>query len=387
MILGQHLRKLNRRFIFGAILFLLGSLSVFADFTTPRELARPVDGAGGPSIATFEQNIYVTWSGNGNIYLITSTDGGENFSLPRIIFSAGGLFGLAAADDGTVYAAFARVEGSYGQIIVARSTNRGETFTQRVVSDRWSISGDCSPFRPLKLDAGFGRVYVLWKGRQWPAGLGCDTYIATSQDQGTTWSAPREIPSPHETCYEICRDRTPFRVEDFFVDGHSKKHTLMLGPYNREYPARCQPIVPFYLSPFGAIPLIAGRDASPSVLSAKLAASYNAIHVLYRQYDSLRYTRSVDEGISFSSGTIIYDGNPSGFLVATDYWGTLAIGWVTSNGFFLRLSYDDGQTCTSPQNLTRSGDIALAFDPLGVLHIVWSEGSPGRIVYVRSIPE
>ena len=157
------------------------------------------------------------------------------------------------------------------------------------------------------------------------------------------------------------------------------------------------PVVPFYVSAFGPIPLYEGGAYAPSALDAKVVASWNAIHVLFRPNPprgSLRYVRSLDEGLSFSPGTLIYDGSPLSFHMATDFVGTLAVGWFPDwgNDVYFRLSYDNGQTFSQPQNLSNSrrviGLVNPVFDVQGVLHVIWGEGtdrpSESRMMYAKS---
>jgi hypothetical protein len=107
--------------------------------------------------------------------------------------------GLAAGADGSVYAGFRRVDAATGvrDIAVARSADGGATFARPVIvhHDHWKIPACPHRGPSLGLDRA-GRLYVAWytEGKEEPA-----IHLATSDDQGKTFSAPHSLGYPRGT--------------------------------------------------------------------------------------------------------------------------------------------------------------------------------------------
>lgn len=133
-----------------------------------------------------------------------STDGGRSFSpaitisdrpgSPKDSVGADEGTTLAVGHDGTVYVAWSDSTGVW----LDRSRDGGRTFGRDVLVARtpdivFGVPGvaRANGYPSLRIDPRSGRLYVLWvdvrRGSPEP-------FLATSDDGGTTWSAPRLVP-------------------------------------------------------------------------------------------------------------------------------------------------------------------------------------------------
>ncbi len=126
------------------------------------------------------------------IWLAVSTDRGQTFSADRRILSdvceccRTNLQADAAGNLYLSYRTVPRAGPMYRDIIVARSTDGGKTFTPTIVSqDKWEING-CPVAGPSLSVSDKGQVTVVWfMGSSEKPGL----YYATSNGRGATFSA------------------------------------------------------------------------------------------------------------------------------------------------------------------------------------------------------
>lgn len=204
---------------------------LFVTWATPKEgapfaadlrLARSVDGGasfapplvvnddGAPINHTFEHvlatetgDIYLIWldnrnkdkSGAGTMFAC-SRDGGvtveKNLAVDGMACPCCRPM-AATAPDGSLWVAWRKTfEGNVRDIVVARSADRGRSFSPPMVvrRDGWSFPA-CPHRGPALAFDKHGRLYVGWYTE------GTDEqpriYIATSDDQGRTFSAPQSL--------------------------------------------------------------------------------------------------------------------------------------------------------------------------------------------------
>lgn len=97
---------------------------------------------------------------------------------------------LAEAPDGSLWVAWRKTfEGNVRDIVVARSTDQGRTFSPPTIVSRDGWVFDACPHRgPSVAFDGRGRIYIGWytEGKDEQPRL----FISTSDDQGATFSAP-----------------------------------------------------------------------------------------------------------------------------------------------------------------------------------------------------
>ncbi len=143
----------------------------------------------------YYNNMYVSWTrfGSGtDIYLVKSTDQGVTWSSPQIVSNEAGVQGSipAVGPNGEVYVAWYGYDFSSENIYFDKSTDGGLTFgTDKVVSpcpNAWF------PSMAVDLSGGQynGNIYVTWNDERNGDG---DIFLSVSSDGGNNWSAAKRI--------------------------------------------------------------------------------------------------------------------------------------------------------------------------------------------------
>jgi hypothetical protein len=145
--------------------------------------------------ATPDGAIYVTWldgrHGKSTAYIARSDDDGRSWS-PNVRIHAGEACpccrtAIATAPDGTLYVAWRTVlPGNVRDIVVARSTDRGATWSEpvRAHADDWVFEG-CPHAGPSVQVGADGVVHIAWwTGKTGAAGV----YYARSADGARTFA-------------------------------------------------------------------------------------------------------------------------------------------------------------------------------------------------------
>lgn len=133
----------------------------------------------------------------GGIWVARSTDGGQTF--PQRVLAIGnenrlGLNSNLAGDDSNLYLMYTKKVGT-GQlaVMVAVSANDGQTWDHRPVAQQAFFPNQClSPLNifPVVAADGVGGVYLAWV-LQNPETDRADLFMASSFDSGETWTEPR----------------------------------------------------------------------------------------------------------------------------------------------------------------------------------------------------
>lgn len=189
----------------------------------------------------FYGRVYITWTkfaaqgGQSSIWLSSCGGNGpgnevcEEFTRGHVINKPvkGGLVQEsfpAVAPNGDVYVAFLQFQGGFGStrphigIWIMKSTDGGETFTQRQVADIQQIPSPIPPTNPLaapRANDGFnsfrtgtapsvditedGKVHLVWG--EWVGGSHAEIMYTRSTDGGQTWSTPiamNDDPTGHQ---------------------------------------------------------------------------------------------------------------------------------------------------------------------------------------------
>lgn len=173
-----------------------------ASFSNPINLSNNSGDSEFPYIAASGKNVYVVWrdntTGNYDIYLRTSHDNGTTFSdVVNLSKNSGdSMFGMrvipivASGDD--VYVVWQDYTVENGEILLARSTNSGISFSSVVnVSKTSGFSNHAS------VAVYSNNVYVVWLDDTHNGGLGhnYDVLFARSTDNGVSFSSAIKVES------------------------------------------------------------------------------------------------------------------------------------------------------------------------------------------------
>lgn len=148
--------------------------------------------------ASADGTVYVSWldgrDGASAAYMTRSTDGGHSWATNvRVAADQEACpccrTAMATGADGALYLAWRTVlPGSIRDIVVARSTDRGDSWSEpvRVHADDWRFDACPHAGPSLQVDEA-GRVHVAWwTGKEGSAGV----WYARSDDQARTFGAP-----------------------------------------------------------------------------------------------------------------------------------------------------------------------------------------------------
>ncbi len=142
-------------------------------------------------------SLFVTWldgrHGKSAVYITRSTDGGRRWSPNRRVDVGEACpccrTAMATAPDGALYVAWRSVlPGSVRDIVVARSTDGGETWSApvRTHADDWVFEGCPHAGPSMQVDAAGVLHIAWWTGKEGAAGV----YYARSADGARTFDAP-----------------------------------------------------------------------------------------------------------------------------------------------------------------------------------------------------
>ena len=149
------------------------------------------------SMPTNDGDLYVAWlessQGKSKTFLTRSVDGGTTWTTPVLADTTQSCpccrTAIATAIDGTLYLAWRTVlPGNVRDVVVAKSTDRGATWSQpvRVHADNWVFDGCPHAGPSMQVDSA-GTVHIAWwTGLQGKAGV----YYARSTDDAATFHDP-----------------------------------------------------------------------------------------------------------------------------------------------------------------------------------------------------
>jgi len=245
-------------------------------------------------------NVYVTWTlfksnkPNGyissNIVEAVSHDYGATWSSPIAVSDSAHPFDQgsspAVAPDGTIYVAYEGNQASdvtKDQIVLARSTDGGQTFTNvelgRVYDDfgcyplnvaqgRQRLSFEqfrISSFPSLAIDPTTGGLAVAWSDNQNNAGCaaGASAFSGTTNNQvklvtsanGTTWTAPRIITSGADKVYPAVGANHGRTVVGYYTRDYSPVPTATDHSCQRGFLDTSDPNYPFSAPVYELVPV------------------------------------------------------------------------------------------------------------------------------------
>ena len=319
--------------------------------------------------------IYVVWTddtpGENDILFAVSTDNGQTFSEPdNISDNEGESDGPQIAVQGdTVYLVWEDNTPGNRDILFAISTDNGQTFSEPDnISDNDGTSGD--PQIAVQGD----NVYIVWRDST-PGNF--DTLFAISTDNGQTFSEPDNISDNDgdtsgdpqvavqgDNVYIVWSDDTPGNNDILFAISTDNGQTFS-EPDN-----------------------ISDNDGSS--FQPQIAVQGDNVYIVWSDDTpsnrDILFAVSTDNGQTFSEPDNISDNDGSSFQPQIAVQGdNVYIVWSDGtpgeNDIFFAVSTDNGQTFTTPDNIsdnTGSSDglqIAVQGDNV---YIVWSDGTPGE---------
>jgi hypothetical protein len=306
-------------------------------------------------------NVYVTWTrfnqgahGAGyissNIVIAISHDHGATWSDMIQVSDSAHPFDQgsspAVAPDGTIYVAYEGNQASdvtKDQIVLARSTDGGQTFTNtelgRVYDDpgcypknlaqgRARLSFEqfrLSSFPSLAIDQTTGHLAIVWADDQNNAGCaaGAASFSGTTDNQvklvtssnGTTWTAPVQIATPGEKAYPAVGMNAGRTVIGYYTRYYSPvptatDHTCQRGFLNTSDPG------------YPASPTVYYLDMNPVCLDYAIVSSGDGF-----ASETRVSSQSSNPYIEFSGSFI---GDYTG--VAVDRVGTAHAAWTDFRG-------------------------------------------------------
>jgi hypothetical protein len=151
----------------------------------------------------FRGRLYVGWDSSNNqsqpIRFSHSDDGGGSFTPAVTISNQGANLGVVplVGPEGVVYATWTSFTQLSATLMIARSTDGGETWSDPVViaeaqsaGVEGSRTGENIP--AAAIDPRNGTLYVVWQDDRFSPGVD-QVVLSISTDGGETWSAPRLV--------------------------------------------------------------------------------------------------------------------------------------------------------------------------------------------------
>ena len=346
-------------------------------FSSPQILSNPQGGSQSqrPTIAVDPAgNINVTWiSVNGpNALLSRSTDGGTTFSAPKAIANVqSGSTSVAGDSAGNIY--FSWVDHASGNVSFSRSLDQGVTFSAPTQVSN-STNSDVVNWA-LGLGAN-GDIDLAWS----ECNSQCSIWLSQSKDRGVTFSSPKMLAQALDlTNISLALDSTGAIY-------------IAYNTVPEQIPG--QPV------PIGDVFLVSSKDGGNTFSTANLTnnpnpkafsccaqvvvdSGGNVDIVWVDPAPVIKFARSTDGGSSFSSTAVSGSGSSVGSpRIAVDSNSGINVIWTHPNDVFYSRSTDNGITFSSPQNLSNdnSADLdrpMLALDPCGNVNVAWQDFSPG----------
>jgi BNR repeat-like domain len=302
---------------------------------------------------------------------------------------------LAADDFENIHVVWADDTPSspYGEIYYRKSTDGGTNWTP---SRRLTWTSENSAGPVIAVDA-FGGVHVAWF--EYKLGYG-EIFYKKSTDGGASWLANQRLTwnsgesygpaiaiDPYGIIHVVWYDYTPGNEEIFYKK--SEDGGMTWTPNKR-----------LTWSPTDSYNPAIASDASGNLLVAWEESGSAPPSALFAGGSEIYFKKSPDGGVTWTPGkrlTFTSDESSSP-AIAVDPSGRIHVLWSESipgnwEEIYQKKSTDGGATWTAIQRLTwntgQSRFPAVIFDAFGEFHLVWEDATPGNweVYYKKSLDD
>src|SRR6185295_14836928 len=175
-------------------------------FTNPAiNLSSNIGNSLSPQVAAVESSLYVAWIdagfGNGDILIAASSDNGQTFTNPS--FNLSNSSGTSSApsiivqpDIGNIYAAWQDDTSGNAEILFSRSTDNGQNFS--VIPNNLSNNDGMSSMPSVATFS--NNVYVAWEDN---SGGNLDIFLAISSDNGQNFRSPVNLSNNGDDSFSV----------------------------------------------------------------------------------------------------------------------------------------------------------------------------------------
>ena len=160
------------------------------NFTVPENISKNPGSSENPVIAVSGNNVYVAWSNsasNSELLFIKSTNAGNNFTVPENISNNAGTSEnpIIAVSGNTVYVVWIDTTSGNNQVPIAVSENGGENFSTPII-----ISNNADDISNPQITISGDNVSITWVDN---SSGNNKIVIAESTDGGNSFNAPRTV--------------------------------------------------------------------------------------------------------------------------------------------------------------------------------------------------
>jgi len=361
----------------------------FADWSAVQRLTWTVGSSSSPAIATDSgSTVHVVWHDltpdNAEIYYKRSMDGGKSWGAAhRLTWTSGNSYrpAISTGSSDTVHVVWEDYTPDNFEVYYKRSTDGGTNWSP---AKRLTWTSGWSEYPAVAVDSS-DNVHVVWEDYT-PGNY--EIYYMNSSDGGATWSAARRLTWTSDWS----------RYPAVAVSSGDKIHVVWQDdtPGNEEI---------FYRgSTNGGATWDAAKrltwTAGGSFWPATATDSSEGIQIVWYGYDYTPYQleiygkRSSDGGATWSPVQRLSRTSGGSFWpsVAIDSADIIHLTWSDftpgTSEIYYRSSMDGGATWGVSRRLTwtpgGSDDPAIVTDSNMIIHIVWSDDTPGSAeIYYR----
>lgn len=416
------------------------SATATTSWNTPQEISAPSSNNSGPQIATDTSGHFITLflaivGSNYEMRSTSSVDFGATWSSPTTISSVGTSSlnpRILSTGPGSFVAVWNQYDGTTNQVVFAKTTNSGQTWTTPV---RISTAGQNTRVADIAFD-GQNSLAVVWTRQL--SGFTYTVSASGSSDLGNTWATQQDLnsTSPGSIEPQIAsngtglfvalwhRTSSPVVVESSVTTNSGSTWaspvTASVGSISSTFPQLVgvsgNKIVATWLQNISSITVVSSsvstnNGASWSTPVTMSNPSSNAteaqllrtpagtlVSVWYQDLGSgnqIFSSRSTDEGLNWSTPTAVSSPNDAyNPRIASDSASNVTVAWWSGQGasstIFVSSSNDAAQSWAPATAITQSpltgNFVSIAVSPAGDKTVAWQSNYSGSLykVYASS---